>query len=189
MEKKAVRCDVLLSQGALLAAPPALRTPQGPRPSWPIKHARRLGYKAKQGYITYRIHVCSGGHKRLVPKGVTYRKTVHHGINRLKFVQSLQPVAKERAGCHCGATVVKIPRTNSLRLSSLIHSIMPSEGILTPNESPSQSTSTGRCKGWHLQGARAVALQRVRVPPHYWWLSPHSLEKAQCSPAPLSPLI
>ena len=57
--------------------------------------------------------------------------------------------------------LVKIPRTNSLRLSSLIHSIRPSEGILTPSGSPNRSTSTGRCEGWHLQAARAVALERA----------------------------
>lgn len=57
--------------------------------------------------------------------------------------------------------LVKIPHINFLRLSSLIHSIKLSEEILTPNGSPNQSTSTGRCVGWHLLAARAVALERA----------------------------
>ncbi|XP_062049360.1 large ribosomal subunit protein eL15-like [Lepus europaeus] len=73
-----------------------------PRPTRPDK-AHRLGYKAKQGYVIYRIRVRRGGHKRPVPKGATYGKPVHHGVNQLKFARSLQSVAEERAGCHCGA--------------------------------------------------------------------------------------
>lgn len=41
------------------------------RPSRPDK-ARRLGYKAKQGYVVYRVRVRRGGRKRPVPKGATY---------------------------------------------------------------------------------------------------------------------
>jgi large subunit ribosomal protein L15e len=41
------------------------------RPSRPDK-ARRLGYKAKQGYVIYRIRVRRGGRKKPVPKGATY---------------------------------------------------------------------------------------------------------------------
>ena len=41
------------------------------RPSRPDK-ARRLGYKAKQGYVIYRIRVRRGGRKRPAPKGATY---------------------------------------------------------------------------------------------------------------------
>ncbi|KAI2482651.1 Ribosomal protein L15 [Pyrenophora tritici-repentis] len=37
------------------------------RPSRPDK-ARRLGYKAKQGYVIYRIRVRRGGRKRQAPK-------------------------------------------------------------------------------------------------------------------------
>ena len=75
---------------------------RAPRPTRPDK-ARRLGYKAKQGYVIYRIRVRRGGRKRPVPKGATYRKPVHHGVNQLKFARSLQSVAEERAGRHCGA--------------------------------------------------------------------------------------
>ncbi|XP_063476523.1 large ribosomal subunit protein eL15-like isoform X2 [Symphalangus syndactylus] len=75
---------------------------RAPRPTQPDK-ARRLGYKAKQGYVIYRIRVRRGGRKHPVPKGATYGKPVHHGVNQLKFARSLQSVAEERAGRHCGA--------------------------------------------------------------------------------------
>uniref|UniRef100_A0A8C6TNY5 Ribosomal protein L15 n=1 Tax=Neogobius melanostomus TaxID=47308 RepID=A0A8C6TNY5_9GOBI len=75
---------------------------RAPRPTRPDK-ARRLGYKAKQGYVIYRIRVRRGGRKRPVPKGATYGKPVHHGVNQIKFARSLQSVAEERAGRHCGA--------------------------------------------------------------------------------------
>lgn len=35
-----------------------------------------------------------GGRKRPVPKGATYGKPVHHGVNQLKFARSLQSVAE-----------------------------------------------------------------------------------------------
>ena len=38
------------------------------RPSRPEK-ARKLGYKAKQGYVVYRVRVRRGGRKRPVAKG------------------------------------------------------------------------------------------------------------------------
>uniref|UniRef100_A0A8C2N4G4 Ribosomal protein L15 n=1 Tax=Cricetulus griseus TaxID=10029 RepID=A0A8C2N4G4_CRIGR len=57
-----------------------------------------LGYKAKQGYVIYKIH----GRKRPVPKGAIYSKPVQHGVNQLKSARSLHSVAEERAGCHCG---------------------------------------------------------------------------------------
>lgn len=31
-----------------------------------------MGYKAKQGYVVYRVRVRRGGRKRPVPKGATY---------------------------------------------------------------------------------------------------------------------
>jgi Ribosomal L15 len=52
------------------------------RPSRPDK-ARRLGYKAKQGYVIYRIRVRRGGRKRPVPKGATYGKPVRSLIPAL----------------------------------------------------------------------------------------------------------
>ena len=55
------------------------------------------------GYVIYRIRVRRGGRKRPVPKGATYGKPVHHGVNQLKFARSWQSVAEGRAGRHCGA--------------------------------------------------------------------------------------
>ncbi|KAG9528426.1 thioredoxin-like protein, partial [Aureobasidium melanogenum] len=70
------------------------------RPSRPDK-ARRLGYKAKQGYVIYRVRVRRGGRKRPVPKGATYGKPTNQGVNQLKFQRSLRSVAEERVGRRC----------------------------------------------------------------------------------------
>jgi len=75
---------------------------RAPRPTRPDK-ARKLGYKAKQGVLVYRVRVRRGGRKRPVPKGATYGKPVTHGVNQLKFARSLQSVAEERAGRVLGA--------------------------------------------------------------------------------------
>ncbi|XP_071104660.1 large ribosomal subunit protein eL15-like [Haliotis cracherodii] len=74
---------------------------RAPRPTRPDK-ARRLGYRAKQGYVIYRVRVRRGGRKRPVPKGCTYGKPVTHGVNQLKFARSLRSVAEERVGRKCG---------------------------------------------------------------------------------------
>lgn len=71
------------------------------RPSRPDK-ARRLGYKAKQGFVIYRVRVRRGGRKRPVPKGATYGKPKTHGVTQLKFQRSLRSVAEERVGQRCG---------------------------------------------------------------------------------------
>uniref|UniRef100_A0A7S2UVW3 Ribosomal protein L15 n=1 Tax=Fibrocapsa japonica TaxID=94617 RepID=A0A7S2UVW3_9STRA len=63
--------------------------------------AHRLGYKAKQGYVVYRVAVRRGGRKRPNPKGIVYGKPKHQGINQLKFVRNLQSVAEQRAGKRC----------------------------------------------------------------------------------------
>ncbi|KFO22942.1 60S ribosomal protein L15 [Fukomys damarensis] len=42
---------------------------RAPRPTQ-LDKTRRLGYKAKQGYVKYRIRVHRGGHKRPVRKGL-----------------------------------------------------------------------------------------------------------------------
>ncbi|KAB0360037.1 hypothetical protein FD754_004193 [Muntiacus muntjak] len=65
---------------------------RAPCPTRPDK-ARRLGYKAKQGYVIYRIRVRRGGRKRPVPEGATYGKPVHH----------VSTSSKGRAGSHGGA--------------------------------------------------------------------------------------
>lgn len=72
---------------------------RSPRPSRPDK-ARRLGFRAKQGYVIYRIRVRRGGRKRPVPKGCTYGKPKSHGINELKPSRCLQSVAEVRYFFH-----------------------------------------------------------------------------------------
>jgi hypothetical protein len=67
------------------------------------------------GYVIYRIRVRRGGRKRPVPKGATYGKPVHHGVNQLKFARSLQSVAEVSDGA---VMVVMVGRKN---LSSSSH--------------------------------------------------------------------
>merc|ERR1712183_445519 len=62
------------------------------RPTRPDK-ARRLGYKAKQGYVVYRVRVRRGGRKRPVPKGIVYGKPTNQGVTQLKFQRSKRSVA------------------------------------------------------------------------------------------------
>ena len=71
------------------------RLHRAPRPSRPDK-ARRLGYRAKQGFLIYRISVRRGGRKRPVHKGCTYGKPKSHGVNELKPYRKLQSVAEVR---------------------------------------------------------------------------------------------
>jgi Ribosomal L15 len=70
------------------------------RPSRPDK-ARRLGYKAKQGYVVYRVRVRRGNRKKPVPKGATFGKPVRQGVNHLKYQRSLRATAEERVGRKC----------------------------------------------------------------------------------------
>lgn len=67
------------------------------RPSRPDK-ARRLGYKAKQGFVIYRVRVRRGGRKRQVAKGQVCGKPASQGVNQLKPTRNLQSVAEERVG-------------------------------------------------------------------------------------------
>merc|ERR1712167_288330 len=71
------------------------------RPTRPDK-ARRLGYKAKQGYVIYRVRVRRGGRKRPVHKGQVYGKPRNAGINQLKFRRSIRSKAEEKVGRRCG---------------------------------------------------------------------------------------
>eukprot|EP00238_Polyblepharides_amylifera_P000612 CAMPEP_0196570264 /NCGR_PEP_ID=MMETSP1081-20130531/170_1 /TAXON_ID=36882 /ORGANISM="Pyramimonas amylifera, Strain CCMP720" /LENGTH=192 /DNA_ID=CAMNT_0041886579 /DNA_START=91 /DNA_END=666 /DNA_ORIENTATION=- len=71
------------------------------KPSRPDK-ARRLGYKAKQGYVIYRVRVRRGGRKRPVSKGIIYGKPINQGITQLKAARNLKNVAEERVGRRCG---------------------------------------------------------------------------------------
>nr|ACU45020.1 60s ribosomal protein L15 [Pfiesteria piscicida] len=77
------------------------RVHRATRPTRPDK-ARRLGYKAKQGYVIYRSRVRRGGRKKRVAKGNTDGKPKHQGVNHLKFQRSKASVAEERVGRVCG---------------------------------------------------------------------------------------
>ena len=74
---------------------------RAPRPTRPDK-ARRLGYKAKQGFVIYRVRVRRGSRKRPVSKGIIYGKPSQQGVTQLKFARSLRSVAEERAGRAAG---------------------------------------------------------------------------------------
>lgn len=67
------------------------------RPSRPEK-ARRLGYKAKQGFVIFRVRVRRGNRKRPVRKGVTYGKPTNQGVSQLKFQKPLRATAEGRVG-------------------------------------------------------------------------------------------
>jgi len=71
------------------------------RPSRPDK-ARRLGYKAKQGYVIYRARVRRGGRKKPIAKGIVFGKPATQGVNQLKWQRSLRSKAEERVGRRCG---------------------------------------------------------------------------------------
>jgi large subunit ribosomal protein L15e len=70
------------------------------RPTRPDK-ARRLGYKAKQGFVVYRSRIRRGGRKRKAYKGIVYGKPKNQGVNQVKTTQSLQVFAEQRAGKKC----------------------------------------------------------------------------------------
>ena len=71
------------------------------QPTRPDK-ARRMGYKAKQGYVIYRVRVRRGGRKKPVSKGIVYGKPASCGIVGLKAARNLRNVAEERVGRKCG---------------------------------------------------------------------------------------
>ena len=61
-------------------------------PTRPDK-ARRLGYKAKEGYTVYRVRVRRGGRKRPVPKGIVCGKPSSVGVTQLKATRNLRSKA------------------------------------------------------------------------------------------------
>jgi large subunit ribosomal protein L15e len=67
------------------------------KPTRPDK-ARRLGYRAKQGFVVYRVRVRRGGRKKPVAKGIVYGKPKSQGVTKLKFQRNHRAVAEERAG-------------------------------------------------------------------------------------------
>ncbi len=59
-----------------------------------IDKARRLGYKAKQGFVVARIRIKKGGRKkRSIPKG---RRPKRYGRTKFSTVRSLQAIAEQR---------------------------------------------------------------------------------------------
>lgn len=66
-------------------------------PTRPDK-ARRLGYKAKQGYVIYRVRVRRGDRKKRVAKGIVYGKPKNQGICKMKSTRNLRSIAEERVG-------------------------------------------------------------------------------------------
>ena len=71
------------------------------RPSRPEK-ARKMGYKAKQGFIIYRVRIRRGGRKKPVRKGIINGKPKSQGVIGLKMKKSLRAVAEQRVGKKLG---------------------------------------------------------------------------------------
>jgi len=67
------------------------------RPTRPDK-ARKVGYKAKQGFVIYRSRIRRGDRKKRVVKGTVYGKPVHQGVNKQKAARNLRNIAEERVG-------------------------------------------------------------------------------------------
>eukprot|EP00834_Sanchytrium_tribonematis_P008052 NODE_843_length_3569_cov_0.535447.p3 type:complete len:204 gc:universal NODE_843_length_3569_cov_0.535447:1633-2244(+) len=67
-----------------------------------VDKAHRMGYKAKQGIVTYRIRVRRGGRKKPVHKGIVYGKPGSQGVTQLKNQKSHQCIAEGRIGKRCG---------------------------------------------------------------------------------------
>eukprot|EP00178_Gracilaria_changii_P025647 TRINITY_DN78961_c0_g1_i1.p1 TRINITY_DN78961_c0_g1~~TRINITY_DN78961_c0_g1_i1.p1 ORF type:complete len:205 (-),score=34.78 TRINITY_DN78961_c0_g1_i1:44-658(-) len=68
-----------------------------------IEKARSLGYRAKQGYVIYRIRVKRGGRRRKVSKGKTFGKPRNQGVKEQKHAPSHRAIAEIRAGNHLKA--------------------------------------------------------------------------------------
>jgi large subunit ribosomal protein L15e len=67
------------------------------RPTRPDK-ARMLGYKAKEGFVIFRVAIRRGCRKRQAPQGIVMGKPKHQGINQIKYVRNLRSIAEERVG-------------------------------------------------------------------------------------------
>ena len=72
------------------------------RPTRPDK-ARNLGYKAKQGYVIYRVRVRRGSRKKQLSatknsKGANFGKPRNCGINQHKWRRNCRSKAEERVG-------------------------------------------------------------------------------------------
>jgi len=60
-----------------------------------LDRARKLGYKAKQGYVMVRVRVRRGGWRRQRPGAGRRQKRM--GVTKLKLAKSLMLIAEERA--------------------------------------------------------------------------------------------
>lgn len=60
-----------------------------------LDRARKLGYKAKQGFVIVRARVRKGGRKKARPKAGRRQKRM--GVAKLKPAKSLQLISEERA--------------------------------------------------------------------------------------------
>jgi large subunit ribosomal protein L15e len=74
---------------------------RAPRPTRPDK-ARRLGYKAKQGFDIYRGRVRRRNRKKPVPTRLTNGKPKNQGVTHLKPKRQHRNLAEERAGRKLG---------------------------------------------------------------------------------------
>ena len=72
------------------------------RPTNPDR-ARRLGYKPKQGFVIYSVRIHRGNRKIMARGGVVNRKPANQGIHKIKRSKSLQAIAEQRVGKHCGS--------------------------------------------------------------------------------------
>ncbi len=61
-----------------------------------LDRARRLGYKAKQGFVLVRIKVGRGGMRKQRPRAG--RRPKHFGVVRIKQADSMRKVAERRVG-------------------------------------------------------------------------------------------
>merc|ERR1711991_361567 len=66
-----------------------------------VDKARRLGYKAKQGYVVYRTRVRRGGRKKTVHRGIVHGKPSSQGVNALTPSRSHRVLAETRVGRRC----------------------------------------------------------------------------------------
>ena len=66
-------------------------------PTRPDK-ARKMGYKAKQGMVVYRIRVRKGSRRRVASKNRLYGKPRTHHIYKLTPKLNLQSIAENKAG-------------------------------------------------------------------------------------------
>jgi len=63
-----------------------------------LDRARKLGFRAKQGFVIVRVRVRKGSlRKRAIRKG---RRAKRRGITRMRLIKNIQRVAEERAGKH-----------------------------------------------------------------------------------------